>query len=363
MTELKFDLLDITIMPCAVSNIKSRNEIDILKEFNHSNYFTLPLITAPMDTVISLDNIEDYINVGIIPCLPRTNKNSLYNNQRFEYFKKQSFKSFGLHEIESDLNYLIDNDTHCSAGHIPFYEYPNILIDIANGHMQKLIDILKLIKKSFPNIVVMVGNIANPLTYKNLAMAGADYVRIGIGGGAGCTTSANVAINYPMGSLITECRKIKIAGGYWNCNIVADGGMKGYADIIKALGLGADYVMVGSLFNKSVESTGFNYLYGIKFKSNKLAKYLWEKGFPVKKKYRGMSTKSVQKSWGKQKLITAEGVTRFHKIEYTLSQWTKNFRDYLKSAMSYSDSKKLDNFIGYAEYVNITTNALKRFDK
>jgi len=179
---------------------------------------------------------------------------------------------------------------------------------------------------------------------------------------SGCTTAANVAINYPLGSLISECRKEKIKGRFWNCNIVADGGMQGYDDIIKALALGADYVMIGSLFNKTLQGAGSNTLWGIKLNYD-LAKSLWRWGFPIKKLYRGMSTKAVQRKWGKAKLTTAEGITKYQKVEYNLPSWKENFEDYLKSNMSYCGCRKLEDFIGYAEWVFITENALKRFQK
>jgi len=207
----------------------------------------------------------------------------------------------------------------------------------------------------------MVGNVAHPLTYKNLALAGADFVRCSIGTGAGCTTAANVAINYPMGSLIHECHQIKKESEL-EAKIVADGGMQGYDDIIKALALGADYVMIGSLLNKAMQSSGFNYLWGVKL-SYDVAKTLWRWGFSVKKKYRGMSTKAVQRKWGKTQLVTAEGITKFQKIEYNLSQWVENFQDYLKSNMSYCGASTLDEFIGEVEWEYITYNALKRFAK
>ena len=124
----------------------------------------------------------------------------------------------------------------------------------------------------------------------------------------------------------------------------------------------SDYVMCGSIFNKAIESAGFNYLWKIKI-NNKMATLLWKWGFPIKKKYRGMSTKAVQRSWGKTKLVTAEGITKYQKVEYTLEQWTENFKDYLKSAMSYCNAKTLDEFIGKAEYVFMTNEAKKRFDK
>jgi hypothetical protein len=124
----------------------------------------------------------------------------------------------------------------------------------------------------------------------------------------------------------------------------------------------SDYVMIGSTFNKSIESAGFNYLWKMRI-NNKTAGLLWRWGFPIKKKYRGMSTKAVQRKWGKTDLVTAEGITKYQKVEYTLEQWTENFKDYLRSAMSYCNAKTLDDFIGKAEYIFITDAARKRFEK
>jgi hypothetical protein len=75
-----------------------------------------------------------------------------------------------------------------------------------------------------------------------------------------------------------------------------------------------------------------------------------------------MSTKEVQKQWGKKKLTTSEGISKFNKVEYRLDKWVENFKDYLKSAMSYTDSKTLDEFKN-SQYVFITENALKRYHK
>lgn len=359
MKEQKFDLNDIVLVPSEQSNINSRSECNVLSiDFSG----TLPLMASPMDTVVSADNYRKYIKNKIIPCIPRglADKHLLGS---FYYFQ-----SFGLREIEIQLERykeLIPKYAELTCT-IPetrdhFYQYPNILIDIANGHMAKLIPIIKDIKKLWPNIQIMVGNVANPETFINLSLAGADYVRCSVGTGAGCTTAANVSINYPLGSLISECYELRKQYAL-KTKIVADGGMKNYSDIIKALALGADVVMIGSIFNKSIESAGFNYLWKIRI-NNKTAEILWRYGFPIKKKYRGMSTKAVQRSWGKTNLVTAEGITKYQKVEYTLEQWTQNFEDYLKSAMSYCNAKTLDDFIGKAKYIFITQEAIKRFQK
>jgi hypothetical protein len=80
------------------------------------------------------------------------------------------------------------------------------------------------------------------------------------------------------------------------------------------------------------------------------------------KKFRGMSTKEVQKKWGRDKLITSEGISKYNKVEYTLDKWLENLQDYLKSAMSYTNSKNLEEFKD-TEYIFITENALKRYYK
>ena len=138
--------------------------------------------------------------------------------------------------------------------------------------------------------------------------------------------------------------------------------MKDYSDIIKAFALGADYVMIGSIFNKTLESCARNYLYNIKINNN-LATYLFEKGFPIKKYFRGMSTKGAQKAMGKTVFKTSEGVVRFRKVEYRLNGWVENFEHYLRNAMSYNDATKLNDFIGKVGICQITTKAYDRFNK
>jgi len=220
--ERKFDLDDISIIPSIVSEINSRSEC---KTGVPGALASLPLMAAPMDTVVCPENLDRYLEEGIMACMPREQRAISHNPQLGH------FQAFGLAEIEMEL--YIENGKNPEA----FYNFPAVLIDIANGHMEKLIQIVKDIKERYPTIRLMVGNVAHPLTYKNLALAGADFIRVGIGVGFGCTTAANVAINYPMGSLISECRKIKEEFDL-SAKIVADGGTRNYSDIIKSLALG-----------------------------------------------------------------------------------------------------------------------------
>lgn len=330
--EEKFDFNDILIRPSAVSTIRSRKEINPF----HNGF--LPLITAPMDTVVDLENKDLFSNLKIKLCLPRGEK---YEGGFISYSLDRILELTVLKQLNATGKYLID---------------------IANGHMQKLIEVTLLIRETYPNITLMVGNIANPETYVKLSNAGADYIRIGIGNGGGCSTTVHTGVGFPMASLIQECYYASLTLNT-PAKIVADGGMQNYSDIIKALALGADYVMVGSLFNKALESCGPNYLFRYIKVPQKIAEIAFKLKLPVYKKFRGMSTKEVQKKWGKETLTTSEGVIRYRKVEYTLEKWVNNFEDYLRSAMSYSNAKNLDEFIGYDDIIKITNNSYNRFKK
>jgi len=331
---MKLDFNDYLIVPKATTSINNRHEITITRNNR------LPLITAPMDTVISSDNVSDYILNKILVCTPRNVQNE-HGVISLSIDRAISLYELGWFKEEHNAIYLID---------------------IANGHMEKLLNLTKKIKSEFPLTKLMVGNIANPETYRILSEAGADYIRVGIGNGGGCLTTQQTGVGYPMASLIKECYEIstKLKKPAY---IVADGGMKTYSDIIKALALGADWVMVGSIFNKAIESAGDNYLWKRIKVSLKTAKKAYKLGIPVYKSFRGMSTKEVQKQWGSVVPKTSEGITSFRRVEYTLSQWCENFSHYLRSAMSYTGAKSLYDFIGKVELVQISDNAYKRFNK
>lgn len=343
MSNIKLDWNDITIVPETISSISSRSKI------NPFNGDKLPIFASPMDTVIDEKNYTNFLDLGINVCLPRHIKYTDLKDDRVFY-------SYGLDEVIS----ILDN-----KGELP----KRVLIDVANGHMLKLLETSKRIKEN-TNIELMVGNIANPETYRKYCEIGVDWIRVGIGGGSACTTSANVSIHYPMASLVNEC--YMISKEFDNpTKIVADGGFRNYSDIIKSLALGSHSVMLGGIFNKCLESCSENFIKispklgpsEYKEITNEEANEYFSEGGEVYKYYRGMSTKEVQKFWNKKELRTGEGITKYNKVEYTLEGWTENFIDYLKSAMSYTDSKTLEEFIGEVQWIQISQNSFMRFNK
>jgi len=353
---MKFDFDDILIVPAEISEIKSRKQVNIFD----SNGF-LPIFTAPMDTVISDDNKHHFINNKIYTISNRLEK-KIYSTNKYNWC------SLGLKEYE---NYYINNDIRdISKCENNLY----VLIDIANGHQQVLIDIIKKTKDKYGDVVkLMVGNIANPKTYKLLSDAGAWGIRIGIGGGSGCLTSVQVGVGMPLASLITETYKISCTLDS-PAKIVADGGIRSYSDIIKALALGSDMVMCGGIFNKALESCADTYTQNVKHEwgtepgelidqYSDTAKLMFKNGSKFFKKFRGMSTKEVQKSLGNEIVKTSEGITRMNQVEYTLDGWVENFKHYLSSAMSYCSCDSLNEFIGKVEFNLITQNSFNRYNK
>jgi IMP dehydrogenase/GMP reductase len=339
MNNTKFDFNDILICPAIQTSIPSREGIDIYYPDG-----SLPIITAPMDTVISSENEHYFIDNKIIPCLPRGEKGT--SRAIESYSLKQITELYHSNRLESHRGYLID---------------------IANGHINDLEVITRNIKnKHGDDIWLMVGNVAHPKTYTLLSEAGADAIRVGIGNGAGCLTTQQTGIGYPMASLVQECYYESMTLNK-PAKIVADGGMKTYSDVIKALALGADYVMLGSIFNKAAESAGQSVSYGSFDEPTELTIEESIEHFnanrKVYKRFRGMSTKEVQKKWGNNKIKTSEGIVETREVEYTLSGWVENFEHYLKSAMSYTDSKNLTEFIGNVVINRITENSYLRFKK
>lgn len=362
-TKLGYD--DITIVPEPISNISSRAQC-----FCRDKNFQLPIFTAPMDGVIDLDTKENFVAKGINTVLPRTIPFDCRITQLYSTIPN-AFVAFSLQEA---FYLLLDQtafEKEIKALRVDManqYRQWHICIDIANGHMEKLLNTIRKIKDTYGDrVVIMSGNIANPKTYELYEQAGCDYVRCNIGSGSRCTTSSNLGLHYPCFSLLKEVweEKQRING---KCQIIADGGIKGYRDVQKAL-LYADYVMIGGLFNKAIDSAGtpvygksywklfgkqvlnpfktlFTYGKVVKRKDYEKVLKLIKKGkLEVWKEFYGMSTKIAQAKMNPDaKLKTSEGMVKRQKVEYSIAQWVENEVDYLRSVMSYTNSHDLEEY-------------------
>lgn len=417
-SQKKLSYNDVSIVPAGLSYIYSRSECN-----PYYNDGMLPLFTAPMSTVIDENNVEIWENNKINVIVPRT----VSLEKRKGFLKKGIWIALSLKEfkemfincfINSDIDKYLDNyqnDTRLyyifsnfvsdygeeiSKGKCHPIENINsyhICIDIANGHMKRLYDLIYFAKeiagiKGY-DLTIMAGNIANPQTYKTLIEdynGCVDYVRLSIGSGNGCTTSSNTGVHYPIASLISECREYKDNYDYTHTpKIIADGGIRNYNDVIKALALGADYVMIGSVFAGFFESASKFIYENLPYNGdidaiNQMAKDIindeeakrdfirkYNNGMRLYKEFYGMSTKRAQSEIHQAncennqcniKLKTSEGCEKLIKCEYTIYQWIENFVNYLRSAMSYTNIDDIKNFHKVV-CINISNNTVSSVNK
>lgn len=345
-----YSLDEICLIPSSVSDVESRGDVTVLT--NKNRY---PLFAAPMSCIINENNYEEFEENGINTIIPR----SVNWNERMILLHQGKWVAVGFKEAQFMLEKY--EDYMCSRSNTL-----RICIDQANGHMTKLLNLCKELKDKYgERIRIMTGNIANPYTYREYARVGVDYVRVGIGGGAGCTTSVQTGIHYPMGSLITKCKEekdfviksIELGAKYRSVpKIVADGGFKYIDQIVKALALGSDYVMLGGILAKTEEACG---------------QVLPSVGFERYREYYGMSTGKAQHEINKASLYKEdlflpkhpEGICKSVAIEYSLEEWTVDFEHALRSCMSYTGARDLNEFRGHVKWDTMTDSSFKSYIK
>ncbi|MCK0160288.1 IMP dehydrogenase [Allomuricauda sp. F6463D] len=224
-----------------------------------------------------------------------------------------------------------------------------IIIDTAHGHTKGVVDILKNVKKSFPELEVVVGNIATAEAAKYLAEAGADAVKVGIGPGSICTTRVVAGVGFPQFSAVLEVSAALKGTGV---PVIADGGIRYTGDIPKALAAGADTVMLGSLLAGTKESPGETIIYeGRKFKS-----------------YRGMGSVEAMKKGSKDryfqdveddiKKLVPEGIVGRVPYKGELVESMHQFIGGLRAGMGYCGAKDIETLKNSARFVKITSSGI-----
>ena len=225
-----------------------------------------------------------------------------------------------------------------------------VVIDTAHGHSKGVSSALKSIKEAYPDLDVVVGNIATAEAAKYLADLGADGVKVGIGPGSICTTRVIAGVGYPQLSAITEVYK---ALGGSDVPIIADGGIRYTGDIPKAIAAGADAVMLGSLLAGTQESPGETVIFeGRKFKT-----------------YRGMGSVEAMKKGSKDryfqdaeediKKLVPEGIVGRVPYKGDLNESIYQFIGGLKAGMGYCGTKDVKTLQEKGQFVNITASGIK----
>jgi IMP dehydrogenase len=224
-----------------------------------------------------------------------------------------------------------------------------VVIDTAHGHTKGVVMILKAIKKKFPELDIVVGNIATGEAAKYLVEAGADAVKVGIGPGSICTTRVVAGVGFPQFSAVLEvAAAIKGSG----VPVIADGGIRYTGDIPKAIAAGADTVMLGSLLAGTKESPGETIIYeGRKFKS-----------------YRGMGSVEAMKEGSKDryfqdveddiKKLVPEGIVGRVPYKGDLFESIHQFVGGLRAGMGYCGAKDIESLKEHGRFVKITASGI-----
>lgn len=281
---------------------KSRKEID-LTTYAFGKKLTLPIIAAPMDTVVNNKVCTIMQNNGGLGILPR-----------FEHLDEnfRELKMLGLYgvlaigiigekELEDKINRLKPN---------------SILIEVAHAHQKPVLQLAKHILNNYPHLPLTVGNVASPRAIYDFIRIGVTEIKLGVGPGSLCSTRTVTGCGVTQGTAIREARNV-IDSSNKSVRLIADGGIKNSGDIVKALALGADSVMIGTMIGRTWEAPGDVY-------------YVDNKPY---KNVRGMASEDVMKNRGIKRI--AEGVSRDIPILCHLESLLNDFRDGIQSGLSY----------------------------
>lgn len=247
-TDLKLDFSDVLFRPKR-SSLSSRGEVNLTREIIFKNgvkWTGVPIIASNMDTVGTFEMYNVLHRHKIITCFHKH-----YNLS--DYMNAASTRSL-------DRNYymistgITKTDEEKLDQVIALLDPLFVCIDVANGYMKAFVDFVKKIREKYPQLVIVCGNVVSREMVEELIMnCGADIVKVGIGSGSVCITRLQTGVGMPQLSAVIESSDS--AHGL-NGFIVSDGGCTTPADIAKAFGGGADFVMLGGMLAGHDESGG-----------------------------------------------------------------------------------------------------------
>lgn len=308
-----------------------------------------PLITAPKGC--TLDDAEKIFSQNRVEKLPIVDKDGrldglitikdLKKRKEYPNANKDSYgrlrvaAAIGVGQIER-AKALVDAGVDV------------IVIDSAHGHSKGIIDTLKEVKANF-NVDVVAGNIANPAAVKDLAEAGADGIKVGIGPGSICTTRIVAGVGVPQISAIDDCAS---EAAKYGIPVIADGGLKYSGDVAKALAAGAACVMAGSLLAGCEESPGE--LITFQGRQYKVYRGMGSIGAMTK----GSSDRYFQEGTAQDKLVP-EGIEGRVPFAGSIKDVIHQLIGGLRSAMGYVGAKDIQTLQERAEFVEITSAGLK----
>jgi len=336
----------------------SRSDINLSTFVSKRIKISIPLVSAPMDTVTESKLAIELAKLGGIGIVHR---NLSIEDQAIEVKKVKNKKLLVGAAIGASGGFEDRIKALAKVG------VDVVIVDSAHGYSKSVIETVKFIKKNYKNIDVIAGNIATFDGAKVLIAAGADGLRVGMGPGAICTTRIISGMGVPQ---ITAIKEVVRIAKKFKVPVIADGGIKYSGDIVKALAAGASTVMMGRLFAASLEAPGKL----ITLKQNELPSRFQKMSHLKKyyqfKEYRGMGSEGAMKKGAKIKsedefhgknykdrVLVAEGAEGLVLVKGKVSDFVDQMVGGIRSGMYYVGAKNIEE-LWKAKFIQITQASL-----
>lgn len=296
------------------SPVDSRDDVSLKTRVTPNNEIDVPLISAPMDSVTGPEMAQAMADLGGVGILHR--------------FEDWEVRRDWIGEVDGMVGASVGISNEDLAVAVKFEEAGAdfICVDVAHGHMRKTIDFVASVR-SMIDIDIMVGNVATEDAVKDLTKVGADSIKVGIGPGSHCITREQTGHGIPQASAVDRCTNIVWVDNDYT--IVADGGIQKPGDAVKALMIGADSVMMGGIFGRCVESPGDSSVWGMASEEGNDEDYV-------------------------------EGIRSVGERSYTVEDVFKNFKDGIRSGLSYSGGHSIEEARENAMFVEVASSTQER---
>jgi GMP reductase len=363
--DVKLDYKDVLIRPKR-STLSSRKEVQLDRGYTFRNYDPdfpeniedehyrgVPIMAANMDGVGTFEMADTLAKEGLFTCLVKT-----YSvDELVEFFDTDDYlrtnhvaMSIGING--SDWNKFKDVYDRAD-GNLKY-----VCIDVANGYSNRFRDFVAEMRKTYPHIVIIAGNVVTGEMTEELILAGADIVKVGIGPGSVCTTRIQTGVGYPQLSAVIECADAAHGlGGH----IIADGGCTCPGDVAKAFAAGADFVMLGGMLAGHDEGGGE--VITKRYKTDELVRNpisatKWQRKIEEKQfvQFYGMSSKSAnEKHFGGLKdYRSSEGRTVLVPYRGAVMNTVQDILGGVRSACTYAGAVKLKHLSKCTTFVRCT---------
>ncbi|MEK6812295.1 MAG: IMP dehydrogenase, partial [Nanoarchaeota archaeon] len=325
---------DVLVVP-QYNKVESRKDVNFRTRITRNHYIDIPLIASNMDTVCES---EMAIALGKLGGLGILHRFMLIEQQAEEVRKVKSLEllcaaSIGIKDTEKRAEALVSSGVDI------------LVIDIAHGHSKYAGQTLTYLKKNYPQIDVMAGNIATKDAAKYFLTKGADAIKVGIGPGSLCTTRLMAGAGVPQLTAIMDAYEATKG----EIPICADGGIRKPADVVKAIGAGASNVMMGFVLAGTDETPGKI----VEIDGKKFKEYRGSASYEVSLKKKELDGE------GDREIISVEGERTLVPYKGPVKHLIKKFLGGLSSGMTYVGAKEMADLIGKADFIEMTNEGIK----